>query len=240
MSDNQRPSNNGHGHITASLSAGLTLQNNAQGGAHSRWIRLNVGGKTFVTTRSTLLQYNESFLARLVQEDSVLKSDKDEHGAFLIDRDPKYFGIVLNYLRHGKLIMGANLSLDGVLEEAEFYNITSLISLARKRREEQNRLGNSGCPLCGRSSRPVYRVFQCSEEELAPMVSTISDGWKFEQLISTGSSYNYGSSDDNHGEFLCVVSRDCSLPHSASSDDSAANGGGAGGSGAAAAAAVAK
>uniref|UniRef100_A0A1I8GD89 BTB_2 domain-containing protein n=1 Tax=Macrostomum lignano TaxID=282301 RepID=A0A1I8GD89_9PLAT len=210
MSDNQRPSNNGHGHITASLSAGLTLQNNAQGGAHSRWIRLNVGGKTFVTTRSTLLQYNESFLARLVQEDSVLKSDKDEHGAFLIDRDP---------------------NLDGVLEEAEFYNITSLISLARKRREEQNRLGNSGCPLCGRSSRPVYRVFQCSEEELAPMVSTISDGWKFEQLISTGSSYNYGSSDDNHGEFLCVVSRDCSLPHSASSDDSAANGGGAGGSG---------
>ncbi len=29
----------------------------------------------------------------------------------------------------------------------------------------------------------VYRVLQCSEEELTQMVSTMSDGWKFEQVI---------------------------------------------------------
>uniref|UniRef100_A0A674GDY8 Potassium channel tetramerization domain containing 2 n=1 Tax=Taeniopygia guttata TaxID=59729 RepID=A0A674GDY8_TAEGU len=38
------------------------------------------------------------------------------------------------------------------------------------------------------------------------MVSTMSDGWKFEQLISIGSSYNYGNEDQ--AEFLCVVSRE--------------------------------
>lgn len=32
----------------------------------------------------------------------------------------------------------------------------------------------------------VYRVLQCQEEELTQMVSTMSDGWKFEQVRGLG------------------------------------------------------
>lgn len=32
----------------------------------------------------------------------------------------------------------------------------------------------------------VYRVLQCQEEELTQMVSTMSDGWKFEQVRPPG------------------------------------------------------
>lgn len=39
------------------------------------------------------------------------------------------------------------------------------------------------------------------------MVSTMSDGWRFEQLINIGTSYNYGA--EENAEFLCVVSKEC-------------------------------
>ncbi|CAJ1080851.1 BTB/POZ domain-containing protein KCTD5-like [Xyrichtys novacula] len=169
-------------------------------GAASKWIRLNVGGTYFLTTRQTLCRDPKSFLYRLSQADPELDSDKDETGAYLIDRDPTYFGPVLNYLRHGKLVLNRDLAEEGVLEEAEFYNITSLIKLIKDKIRERD------CKTSQVPVKHVYRVLQCQEEELTQMVSTMSDGWKFEQLVSIGSSYNYGNEDQ--AEFLCVVSKE--------------------------------
>ncbi|XP_044532847.1 BTB/POZ domain-containing protein KCTD2 [Gracilinanus agilis] len=170
-------------------------------GGAGRWVRLNVGGTYFVTTRQTLGREPKSFLCRLCcQEDPELDSDKDETGAYLIDRDPTYFGPILNYLRHGKLIINKELAEEGVLEEAEFYNIASLVRLVKERIRDNENITSQG-PV-----KHVYRVLQCQEEELTQMVSTMSDGWKFEQLINIGSSYSYGNEDQT--EFLCVVSRE--------------------------------
>uniref|UniRef100_A0A674H178 Potassium channel tetramerization domain containing 5 n=1 Tax=Taeniopygia guttata TaxID=59729 RepID=A0A674H178_TAEGU len=147
------------------------------GAGPGKWVRLNVGGTCFLTTRQTLCRDPKSFLFRLCQADPDLDSDKDETGAYLIDRDPTYFGPVLNYLRHGKLVINKDLAEEGVLEEAEFYNITSLIKLVKdKIRERDSRI--SQVPV-----KHVYRVLQCQEEELTQMVSTMSDGWKFEQSV---------------------------------------------------------
>ncbi|KAK2504404.1 hypothetical protein MC885_020138 [Smutsia gigantea] len=243
------------GGLGAGLGGGLCRRCSAGSGALaqrpgsvSKWVRLNVGGTYFLTTRQTLCRDPKSFLYRLCQADPDLDSDKDETGAYLIDRDPTYFGPVLNYLRHGKLVINRDLAEEGelgagpvdcgpatrrgagpaccgqagasgvpllpsflagppcaaaasrVLEEAEFYNITSLIKLVKdKIRERDSR--TSQVPV-----KHVYRVLQCQEEELTQMVSTMSDGWRFEQLVSIGSSYNYGSEDQ--AEFLCVVSKE--------------------------------
>merc|ERR1712179_217468 len=172
------------------------------------WVRLNVGGTVFLTSRATLAKDPQSFLARIAMEGTELESDKDSTGAFLIDRDPKYFSPVLNFLRHGKVHLDRNVLEEAVLEEAEFYNVTDLIKVLKERiHSRDNSFGKS-------NGKHVYRVLQCHEDELTQMVSTMSDGWKFEQLINIGSQYQYGN--DDHAEFLCVVSRE--YPNAVSSE----------------------
>ncbi|GMR61638.1 hypothetical protein PMAYCL1PPCAC_31833 [Pristionchus mayeri] len=195
----------------------------------SRWVRLNVGGQVFQTTRQTLCREGTSFLARLCLEDSELSSEKvsviiffmnyrgskitlqDETGAYLIDRDAQYFAPILNYLRHGKLVLNDNLSIEGetislfwVLEEAEFYNLPGLSNLCTERILERDALKSKSSG----ETKHVYRVLQCHEDELTTVVSDVSDGWKFEQLIPVGTSYsNY--SNEMPPEYLCIVSREC-------------------------------
>ena len=52
---------------------------NGKPGNHSRkdsWVKLNVGGSLFMTTRTTLCRDPKSFLFRLCQDDPDLNSDK--------------------------------------------------------------------------------------------------------------------------------------------------------------------
>ncbi|XP_075986783.1 BTB/POZ domain-containing protein KCTD9 [Anticarsia gemmatalis] len=98
----------------------------------SDWITLNVGGKHFTTSRATLLAKEPlSMLARMFADDNNVylmnPSVTDSTGAYLIDRSPEYFEPILNYLRHGNVIIDHNVNPRGVMEEAVFYGIDSMI-----------------------------------------------------------------------------------------------------------------
>ncbi|KAL7291358.1 BTB/POZ domain-containing protein KCTD9 [Trichogramma pretiosum] len=104
------------------------------GNKNTDWVTLNVGGKYFSTTRSTLINKEPmSMLARMFTETGhkdcqLLPGRRDKNGAYLIDRSPTYFEPILNYLRHGQLIMDSTLNPLGVLEEARFFGIEGIVS----------------------------------------------------------------------------------------------------------------
>ncbi|CAB3988892.1 BTB POZ domain-containing KCTD9 [Paramuricea clavata] len=91
------------------------------------WITLNVGGRHFTTTRATLVASDpESMLAKMFSSQKSWKSARDHTGAYLIDRSPDYFAPLLNYLRHGKLILNEGVNPSGILEEAKFFGLTGV------------------------------------------------------------------------------------------------------------------
>lgn len=90
------------------------------------WVTLNVGGQIFTTTRATLMNEPNSMLAKMFSPAESWTSITDHSGAFLIDRSPVYFEPILNYLRHGQLILDNGVNPGGVLEEAKFFGISGI------------------------------------------------------------------------------------------------------------------
>ncbi|XP_038052312.1 uncharacterized protein LOC119725020 [Patiria miniata] len=67
-------------------------------------IQLNVGGCLYTTTRSTMNRYPESMLC-LMSKGELATPVPVVNGAYVLDRDGPIFRHVLNFYRHGKLIL---------------------------------------------------------------------------------------------------------------------------------------
>ena len=75
---------------------------NGGGGEQTKIITLNVGGRVFSTTLTTLLSHPDSVLARMFSNDGsavMPPAMTDASGHYFIDRDPDAFAVILNYLR---------------------------------------------------------------------------------------------------------------------------------------------
>lgn len=91
-----------------------------QNGDGKKFISFNVGGKFFQTSRETLTKEPNGILASMLNEDWSRRDN-------FLDRDPKLFRYVLNFLRTGIPALPEDEKILKELKiEADFYGISSL------------------------------------------------------------------------------------------------------------------
>ena len=104
----------------------------------SNLVKFNVGGTYFSTLKATIEKrikrrdtnavYKPNLLQSLLNDET--KSVYDENKAIFINRNPKYFSYIIDFLRSpnsSKNFMSNVENVEELVEEAEFYELNSLI-----------------------------------------------------------------------------------------------------------------
>jgi len=97
---------------------------------HDGKVRLNVGGKKFVTSLSTLVYMQNTYFHAMFSGHFNVREDDD--GEYFIDRDGTHFGYILNYMRDPSqeiILPDDTILLKQLLREVEFYRVDHLVDL---------------------------------------------------------------------------------------------------------------
>jgi len=88
----------------------------------SQKIKLDVGGKPFNTSKGTLMSMEGTYFHAMLGSG---KFQPDEEGVYFIDRNPKHFDVILDYLRMGELnVEGLDTKgLEKVKKDCDYYQI---------------------------------------------------------------------------------------------------------------------
>ncbi|KQK83668.1 BTB/POZ domain-containing protein KCTD21 [Amazona aestiva] len=98
-------------------------------------ITLNVGGKLYTTSLSTLTSFPDSMLGAMFS--GKIPTKKDSQGNCFIDRDGKIFRYILNFLRTSHLDLPEDFQEMGLLRrEVDFYQIQPLIEVLQEKEVE--------------------------------------------------------------------------------------------------------
>merc|ERR1719481_2337910 len=101
----------------------------------SDYIKLNVGGTIFETTKTTLKSDPDSSLARMFDADSGRQPAMMVGDSYFIDSCPNAFRVILHWLRVKQVVLEGMLAED-VLPYADFFNIVPLSEKLVLKQEE--------------------------------------------------------------------------------------------------------
>ncbi|XP_035409257.1 potassium channel regulatory protein [Cygnus atratus] len=136
-------------------------------------VALSVGGVRFVTRASTLRQFPESRLARMLSEDD--QEFKLVNGEFFVDRDGTLFSYILDFLRTLQVSLPADFSdFERLRREAEFYELYPLADLLGQEHLLKPRLEILEVRFFLQETQAFFRIFgSCSTtvERLADQIT---------------------------------------------------------------------
>ncbi|KAF1767421.1 hypothetical protein GCK72_007380 [Caenorhabditis remanei] len=99
-------------------------------------VKLDIGGTVFKTTKSTLTRFDGMLKVMMETEIPV---EKDESGCIFIDRSPKHFDGILNFLRDGQVTLpDSEKEILEIQQEAQFYQLDGLMELCKIQLEPTN------------------------------------------------------------------------------------------------------
>lgn len=119
-------------------------------------VKLNIGGTIFHTTESTLTRFDGFF--RTILETDVPVT-KDDSGAFFIDRSPKHFDLILNFMRDGAKLPACKNNVEEISKEAQYYLLFGLVELCSKHTQVEPNAG-------------IVKILYSDFEELASVVNS--------------------------------------------------------------------
>eukprot|EP01122_Echinamoeba_exundans_P007291 TRINITY_DN2204_c0_g1_i1.p1 TRINITY_DN2204_c0_g1~~TRINITY_DN2204_c0_g1_i1.p1 ORF type:complete len:206 (+),score=36.31 TRINITY_DN2204_c0_g1_i1:66-620(+) len=92
-------------------------------------IKLDVGGSLFATSKATLLTFANSFFHAMLSSKEFTPDPQD--GAYFIDRNPKYFGMILDFMRSGQIDLEelGQKDLRQLRDDADFYQLDALAAI---------------------------------------------------------------------------------------------------------------
>ncbi|KAL8603899.1 hypothetical protein ACOMHN_005119 [Nucella lapillus] len=96
-------------------------------GGRDRVITFNVGGRIFLTRRSTLEKASDKTKGLKFTDEHFLGESYDaSRDEYFLDRDPEVFGCVLNFLRSGRLHLPHSLCGPRLREELTYWGVSPL------------------------------------------------------------------------------------------------------------------
>lgn len=143
---------------------------------------LSVGGVRFVTRASTLQQFPESRLARMLNGDD--REFKLVNGEFFVDRDGALFSYIMDFLRTLQVSLPIDFSdYQRLQREAEFYGLCPLADLLSQEHLLKPRLEILEVRFSLQEMQAFFRIFcSCNTtiEALAEQITVFTgqqSGW---------------------------------------------------------------